>query len=60
MPSSKKIDLLEHFAAGVPQSLLTEDTVSHVGIFDPALWTVTPLSFSLVQLSPHPSLCEQV
>jgi hypothetical protein len=37
MPSSKKIDLLEHFAAGVPQSLLTEDTVSHVGIFDPAL-----------------------
>ncbi len=26
-------------------------TVSHVGIFDLALWTVAPLSFSLVQLS---------
>ncbi len=26
------------------------DTVSHVGIFDPALWTVVALPFSLVQL----------
>ncbi len=33
------------------------DTVSHVGIFDPALWTVAPLTFSLVHLSPStPSL----
>ncbi len=33
--------------------------VSHVDIFDPALWTVTPLPFSLVQLFPFPpSLCE--
>jgi hypothetical protein len=30
------------------------DTVSHVGIFDPALWTVAPLPFSLVQLYPTP------
>ncbi len=27
------------------------DAVSHVGIFDPALRTVAPLTFSLVQLS---------
>jgi hypothetical protein len=27
--------------------------VSHVGIFDPALWTVAPLTFSLVQLSSY-------
>ncbi len=26
-------------------------TISHVGISDPALWTVAPLTFSLVQLS---------
>ncbi len=26
----------------------------HVGIFDPAFWTVAPLTFSLVQLSPSP------
>ncbi len=32
------------------------DTVSHVGIFDPALWTVAPLHFSLVQLSLRPPL----
>jgi hypothetical protein len=32
------------------------DTVSHVAIFDPALWTVAPLTFSLVQLSPTPPL----
>jgi hypothetical protein len=32
----------------------TGDTVSHVGIFDPVLWTVAPLTFSLVQLSPPP------
>jgi hypothetical protein len=30
------------------------DPVSHVGIFDPALRTVDPLTFSLVQLSPIP------
>jgi hypothetical protein len=28
------------FAAGVHQSLKTGDTGNHVGIFDPALWTV--------------------
>ncbi len=41
-------------AAGVYQSLSTGDTVSHVGIFDPALWTVAPVTFSLVHLSPFP------
>jgi hypothetical protein len=34
MSSSKKIDLERDFAAGVYQ---TEEKVSHVGIFDPAL-----------------------
>ncbi len=32
----------------------TGETVSHVGIFDQALWTVAPLTFSLVQLTPPP------
>jgi hypothetical protein len=32
------------FAAGVYQSLKTGETVSHVGIFDPALWTVAPIT----------------
>ncbi len=41
-------------AAGVHQSLGTGDTVSHVVIFDPALWTFAPLTFSLAQISPHP------
>ncbi len=27
-------------------------TDTHVGIFDPALWTIPPLTFSLVQISP--------
>ncbi len=40
MSSSKKTDLYRDFAAGVHQSLQTGDTISHVGIFDPALWTV--------------------
>jgi hypothetical protein len=40
--------------AGAYQSLQTGDTFSHVGILDPALWTVVPLTFSLVQLSPLP------
>ncbi len=32
---------------------------SHVGIFNPALWSVAPFPFSLVQLPPlPPSLCE--
>jgi hypothetical protein len=35
MLSSKKID--RDFAAGIYQILKTGDTVSHVGIFDPAL-----------------------
>jgi hypothetical protein len=34
---------------------LEGDTVSHIGIFDPALWTIAPFPFSLVQLSPLPS-----
>ncbi len=43
--------------AGVYQSLYTGDTASHVGIYDPALWTVATLTFSLVQLPPPlPSL----
>ncbi len=50
MMSSKKN--WPDFAAGVYQSLQTGDTVSQVGIFDPALWTVAPVTFSLVQLSP--------
>ncbi len=33
---------------------IDEIPVSHVGIFDPALWTVAPLPISLVQLSPLP------
>jgi hypothetical protein len=40
------------FAAGVYHSLWTGDKVNHVGIFDPALGTVAPLTFSLVPLSP--------
>ncbi len=28
------------------KSLWTGDTASHIGIFDPALWTVAPLTFS--------------
>ncbi len=38
----------------VYQSYWTGDTVSLVGIFDPVLWSVAPLTFSLVQLSPPP------
>ncbi len=40
----------------------TRDTFSHVGIFDPALWTVAPLTFSLVQFwrVEPPSLCHSV
>ncbi len=34
----------------------TGDTVSHVGIFDPALWTIIPQTFSLVHLPPPPPL----
>jgi hypothetical protein len=52
MMSSKKIYLYRNLAAGGYQSLQTEDAVGHVGIFDSALWTVAPLTFSLVQLSP--------
>jgi hypothetical protein len=32
--------------------LQTEDAVSHVGSFDPALCTIAPLTVSLVQLPP--------
>ncbi len=31
-------------------------TVSHIGIFDPALWTIAPLTYSLVQLFPSSPL----
>ncbi len=41
-------------------SLWTGDTVGHVSIFDPALRTVAPLIFSLVQLSPLPPFPLQV
>ncbi len=34
--------------------LQTRDKVSHVGIFDPALWAAAPLSFSLVKSHPPP------
>jgi hypothetical protein len=49
-------------ASRIPRAMakLTGDAVSHVGIFDPALRSVTPLTFSLVLLSPRPSLCEYV
>jgi len=34
-------------------------SVSHVGIFDPALWTVAPFTVSRVPpLTPQPALCE--
>ncbi len=36
------------------QGLSTTDTVSNVGIFNPALWTVALLTFSLVQPYPFP------
>ncbi len=61
MTSSKKIELERDFAAGVYQSLSTGDTVSHVGIFEPALWTVAPLTIlSGPSLPPPPVLCELV
>ncbi len=53
--SSKKIYLWRDFAAGVCQSLVLR-TFSHVGIFNPALWSVlspvAPLPFSLVHPPP--------
>ena len=51
MLSSKIVDLQWDFSAHVYQSLLTRDKVSHVGIFNPALWTVASITISLVQLS---------
>ncbi len=33
----------------------TGDTVSHVDIFKPALWTIASLAFSIVHLSPFQS-----
>ncbi len=36
---------------------IDRDTVSHVGIFNPALGTVAPLPFTLVQVSPPPLPC---
>ncbi len=47
MLSSKKSWPARDLAAGVYQSLETGDNVSHVGIFDPALWTVAPITFPL-------------
>ncbi len=55
----KKLTSKRDFVAGVTQSLQTRDTVRHVGISCPALWTAASLTFSLVQFSslPPPSLC---
>jgi hypothetical protein len=53
----KKIYLKRDFGAGVYQSLKTGDIVSNVGIFDPALSTVAPLTFSLVTSPPFPLPC---
>ncbi len=39
-----------HLKGLCARCLKTGNTVSNVGIFDPALWTVAPLTFSLVQL----------
>jgi hypothetical protein len=50
MSSSVKIYLSGDIVAGVYQSLQTGDTVSHVGIFDPALRTVNLLSGSTLPL----------
>ncbi len=36
------------------------EIVSHVGIFDSALWTVATLTFSLVQPSPPPFLDDDI
>jgi hypothetical protein len=54
--TSKKIDLYMDFAAGVYQSLETvvNDTVSHIDIFNQALLTVAPLTFTLVSSPPFP------
>ncbi len=38
------------------RQVFSRDTVSHYGVFDPALWTVAPL-ISLVQLPPPPIPC---
>ncbi len=45
------------FEVGVYKISQTGDTVSQVSIFDPACWTIAPLTFSLVDLPP-PSLCQ--
>ncbi len=50
----KKFTGKRDFAAGVNHSSQTGDAVSHVGIFDPSLRTVAPLTFSLVQYPPYP------
>ncbi len=53
MSSSVKIYLSGDIVAGVYQSLQTGDTVSHVGIFDPALRTVNLLSGSTPPPPPY-------
>ncbi len=45
-------------AACVYQSLQTGEIVSHVGIFDTAMWTFVHLTFSLVH-SPPPPPCDK-
>ncbi len=52
MSSSKNIYKLRDFATGVYKSIKTGDKFSHVGIFDQALWTVAPLTFTLVLSTP--------
>jgi hypothetical protein len=55
MSSSKKINLQRDFAAGVYQ---IDWRYSHsCWFFDPALWTVSPLTFSLVSSTPPPLPC---
>ncbi len=60
MSSSKKNWPVKGLCGRCLSDLWTGDAGSHVGIltiFDPALWTIAPLAFSLVHLSlPLPSL----
>ncbi len=50
----KKLNCKGTLRQGVYQNLYTGEAVSHIGIFDPAVWTVALLTFSLVQLPPLP------
>ncbi len=41
---------------GSLQQMFIRAYQSHVGIFDPALWTIAPLTYSLLHLSPPSTL----